>query len=268
MKTFRSFCIPLLVLYFIVQFGAAGSAGAEGGVSDGQVMVKDHITGMEFIFVKGDCYKMGDIFGDGEPDENPVHEVCVSDFYLGKYEATQRQWEKVMNNNPSANINCGPDCPVENVSWNDINEYVKKLNIESGKRYRLPTEAEWEYAARSGGKEEKWAGNSDELKLGEFAWYNENSETVTHRVGTRKANNIGLHDMSGNVSEWCRDRYGEDYYKKSPKNNPLGPDAGDMRVLRGGSLEDNHSLRTTKRFNDAPGVTDGGYGFRLLLPAQ
>lgn len=261
------YCIPLLVLNLAVQIGTARGAGAEGPIGNGQAVVKDPFTGTEFVFVKGGCYKMGDFFGDGDADEKPVHEVCVYDHYMAKYEVTQGQWQKVMNNNPSANNKCGLDCPVENVSWNEVNNYIKKLNIESGKRYRLPTEAEWEYAARSGGMEEKWAGTSDESRLGDFTWFNENSETVTHRVGTRKANDIGLYDMSGNVSEWCLDRYGEDYYNRSPRNNPMGPDTGEKRVLRGGSLEDTKSVRTTKRFCDSPDITDGGYGFRLLLPA-
>lgn len=112
----------------------------------------DPVTGMEFVFIKGGCFEMRDPFGDGDKDEKPVHQVCVDDFYLGKYEVTQGQWEKVMGNNPSYFKNCGGNCPVERVSWNDVQEFISRLNQRSGKRYRLPMEAEWEYAARSGGR--------------------------------------------------------------------------------------------------------------------
>jgi formylglycine-generating enzyme required for sulfatase activity len=112
---------------------------------------------MPFVFVKGGCYQMGDTFGDGKSDEKPVHDVCVSDFYMGKYEVTQGQWKRIMGNNPSSFSGCGDNCPVENVSWKDVQDFISRLNRQSGKRYRLPTEAEWEYAARSGGKREKWA---------------------------------------------------------------------------------------------------------------
>ena len=120
---------------------------------------RDTITGMELVTVKGGCFQMGDTFGDGQSDEKPVHKVCVSDFRMGKYEVTQGQWPKVMGNNPSYFSTCGGECPVENVSWNDAQEYIQKLNERrSGsatRPYRLPTEAEWEYATRSGGKTER-----------------------------------------------------------------------------------------------------------------
>jgi len=117
------------------------------------------IMSMEFVFVKGGCFDMGDNFGDGFSDENPVHEVCVDDFYIGKYEVTQGQWEEVMGNNPSK-FQHGKNYPVENVSWNDVQGFIKKLNNKTDKSYRLLTEAEWEYVARSVGKREKWAGTS------------------------------------------------------------------------------------------------------------
>jgi formylglycine-generating enzyme required for sulfatase activity len=284
MKTNLTTCTLLLFVAFAVMAGCAGgpppkelklpepAAPAPAAVAPAgaaQAGVTDPATGMEFVFVKGGCYKMGDTFGDGDADERPVHEVCVSDFYLGKYEVTQGQWEKVMGDNPSVSKQCGPDCPVESVSWNMIKEFITKLNSKSGKQYRLPWEAEWEYASRSGGKEEKWAGTSDEASLGEFAWYEKNSGLMTHRVGLRKANGLGLHDMSGSVSEWCQDWYSETYYKESPKDNPPGPGSGEKRVLRGGSwLYDSSYARTAKRRGDAPAEWDSNYGFRLLLPAR
>ncbi|TAN44631.1 MAG: formylglycine-generating enzyme family protein, partial [Nitrospirae bacterium] len=134
----------------------------------GGKVVKDAATGIEMVLVKGGCYQMGDTFGDGDSDEKPVHEVCVDDFYIGKFEVTQGQWQAVMGNNPSSFKNCGDNCPVESVSWNDVQEFISRLNkkvplSKGGTRglYRLPTEAEWEYAARSGGKREKYAGGDD-----------------------------------------------------------------------------------------------------------
>jgi formylglycine-generating enzyme required for sulfatase activity len=224
------------------------------------------MTGVEFVFVKGGCFEMGDTFGDGDKDEKPVHEVCVDDFYLGKYEVTQGQWEKVMGNNPSGFK--GRDNPVEQVSWNDVQEYIGRLNRQSGRKYRLPTEAEWEYAARSGGKKERFSGTSQE-GVGEYAWYDSNSGGQTHPVGQKKPNGLGLYDMSGNVWEWCADWYDENYYKSSPKNNPRGPSSGSMRVLRGGSRGVSlGGVRTTARDGGAPAARNGMVGFRLGLSAM
>ena len=176
---------------------------------------------------------MGDTFGDGGSDEKPIHEVCVDDFYLGEHEVTQGEWKEVMGNNPSEFKNCGDDCPVETVSWNDVQHYIRKLNNKTGLNYRLPTEAEWEYAARSGGREERYAGTSKKSELGDYAWYWGNSGKKTHPVKTKQPNFLGLYDMSGNVYEWVSDWYGKDYYRNSPKDNPKGPGSGKYRVLRG-----------------------------------
>lgn len=135
--------------------GVAGDV--EWEVVAGVKKFKDPVTGMEFVFIKGGCFDMGDTFGDGRADEKPVHEVCVGDFYIGIYEVTQAQWEKVMGNNPSK-FKGGGNYPVERVSWNDIQDFIERLNRQGGKRYRLPTEAEWEYAARSGGKKRNMRG--------------------------------------------------------------------------------------------------------------
>jgi formylglycine-generating enzyme required for sulfatase activity len=210
---------------------------------------------------------MGDTFGDSESHEKPVHEVCVDDFYLGKYEVTQGQWEKVMGNNPSHFK--GRDNPIEQVSWNDVLEYIDRLNNQSGRKYRLPTEAEWEYAARSGGKKEKYAGTSQESELGQYAWYRSNSGEQTHPVGQKKPNGLGLHDMSGNVMEWCADWYDENYYKNSPKDNPRGPSNGSRRVLRGGSWIFNPgSVRAAYRYWYDPATRYLLGGFRLGLATQ
>lgn len=231
--------------------------------------VTDATTGIEFVFVKGGCYKMGDTFGDGGRNEGPEHDVCVSDFYLGKYEVTQSQWNKMMESNPSTFKQCGPDCPVDSVSWDMAQEYIRKLNAKSGKQYRLPTEAEWEYAARSGGKDEKWAGIRYESDLGEYAWYEQNSDLKTHKVGLKKPNGLGLYDMSGNVREWCLDWYGEDFYSKSPKNNPAGEETGEYRVQRGADWEKtSEDARLTYRNFKPQDHQSATHGFRLLLPIQ
>lgn len=229
----------------------------------------DPATGMEFVLVKGGCYQMGDTFGGGEKDETPVHQVCVADFYLGKYEVTQSQWEKVMGANPSSNKECGAQCPVDSVNWNAVQDYAKRLSGKSGVEYRLPTEAEWEYAARSGGKNEKWSGVSEIGSVKDFAWYGENSDSTLHPVGLKKPNGLGLYDMSGNAREWCLDWYSETYYADSPKDNPAGPATGQKRVVRSGTFgRDAAEARTAKRAADDPTVDDGEYSFRLLLPAK
>jgi len=236
-------------------------------VTAGGKTFKDPSTGMEFVFVKGGCFQMGDVFGDGGIDEKPLHEVCVNDFYMGKYEVTQGQWKAVMGNNPSKFRNCGDICPVECFSWNDLFAFMRKLNSQSGKNYRLPTEAEWEYAARSGGRSEKWAGTSSESALGEYAWYNANSGSKTHPVGQKRPNKLLLYDMSGNVQELCSDWYDSLYYYRSPTDNPQGPYSGSLRVVRGGCwFYEANFVRTAYRLRDDPAYRGNILGVRLVLP--
>jgi sulfatase modifying factor 1 len=219
---------------------------------------------IEMIHVKGGCFQMGDVFGDGFDWEKPVHEVCVDDFYIGKYEVTQRQWMAVMGNNPSIFKYCGDDCPVENVSWDDVQDFINKLNEMTGGKYRLPTEAEWEYAARSGGKNEKYAGTSEPAELEDYAWFEDNSGKKTHPVGKKKPNGLGIYDMSGNVWEWVKDHFNDKYYEKSPHKNPRGAETGSGRVDRGGGWgSDLRHVRTVYRGNDTSDVKGSGIGFRL-----
>jgi len=230
-------------------------------------LIKDPATGMEFVFVKGGCYQMGDPLIQGGPEEKPVHEVCMNDFYIGKYEVTQEQWINIMRSNPSHFSSCGDDCPVENVSWNDVQDFISRLNKESGgSKYRLPTEAEWEYAARSGGKRERYSGGD---VLADVAWFSDFGGDISDRrtkpVGDKRPNGLGIYDMSGNVWEWTNDWYASDYYSNSPRNNPTGPSSGDRRVLRGGSFGvGNFDVRTSYRNYLTPGYRSGGIGFRLL----
>jgi formylglycine-generating enzyme required for sulfatase activity len=171
-------------------------------------------------------------------DEKPVHEVCVDGFWMGKTEVTQGQWKQVMGNNP-AKFKKGDNYPVEKVSWPEIEKFIKKLSSSTtgAYKFRLPTEAEWEYACRSGGKQEKYAGGSE---LDQVAWYNGNSNRSTHAVATKAPNSLGLFDMNGNVHEWVVDKYTAWSYKKHKRNNPLfklvGEDLGGSikKVYRGG----------------------------------
>jgi formylglycine-generating enzyme required for sulfatase activity len=194
---------------------------------------KDPATGMEFVWVDGGTYKMGcgPWAGDCQANESPEHEVTVSGFWIGKYTVTQAQWQKVMGSNPSG-FKKGDNYPVETVSWSEAKEFILKLNAKSGNTFRLPTEAEWEYAARSGGKAEKYAGGND---IDAVAWYSANSGRSTHPVGTKAPNGLGIYDMSGNVWQWCEDLYDADAYKKLRAANPVSNGGGLFRVVRGGS---------------------------------
>jgi formylglycine-generating enzyme required for sulfatase activity len=218
------------------------------------------------VYIKGGCFDMGNIFGDVEAEggEKPVHTVCVGDFYLGKTEVTQKQWVDIMGYNPAKFK--GGNCPVERISWNDVQDFIKKLNKATGMNYRLPTEAEWEYAARNGGGKEKWAGADKESELDEYAWYYSNSaRDGTHAVAGKKPNGLGLYDMMGNVWEWCSDLYDRNYYENSPAKNPQGPSDGLTRVLRGGCwMSKPNNLRTVDRNDFDPDIKKfATTGFRL-----
>jgi formylglycine-generating enzyme required for sulfatase activity len=216
----------------------------------------------EMIFVEGGTFQMGS--SSGESDEKPVHSVTLSAFNIGKYEVTQAQWKVVMGNNPSNFTGCD-DCPVENVSWNDVQDFIRKLNAQTGKNYRLPTEAEWEYAAKGGksGKGYTYSGSND---LNAVAWNSDNSGSKTHSIGGKQANELGIYDMSGNVWEWCSDWY--DTYTSYSETNPTGASSGQLRVLRGGSwLSSANRCRTAFRFRRNPDDWYYYYGFRLVLPA-
>ncbi|MBL7817297.1 MAG: SUMF1/EgtB/PvdO family nonheme iron enzyme [Saprospiraceae bacterium] len=213
------------------------------------------------VDVKGGTFQMGSNEYD---DEKPIHSVTVSDFAIGKYEVTQKQWRDVMGSDPpELNFKGCDQCPVENVSWNDIQEFLQKLNQKTGKKYRLPTEAEWEYAARGGNKSRGYT-YSGSNTVGDVAWYTDNSGYKTHPVGTKGANELGIHDMSGNVWEWCSDWYGD--YSNAAVSNPMGAAKGSYRVFRGGSWLRNAVLcRVASRNNSTPTARSLYLGFRLAL---
>ena len=226
------------------------------------VNFSDTIFGLdiEMVFVPGGTFSMGN--DDGEKDENPVHSVTLTSFFIGKTEVTQRQWRTVMGDNPSFFLECD-NCPVEQVSWHDVRAFIEKLNRITGKTYRLPTEAEWEYAARGGitGKGYIYSGSDN---IGEVAFYTKNSGSKTHPVGEKQPNELGLLDMSGNLLEWCSDWYGA--YSSSQQTNPKGARSGTNRVFRGGSWA-SHSrhCRSTNRGDDDPDSRGANMGFRLVF---
>ena len=192
------------------------------------------IAGMEFVWVPEGCYEMGcgNWTSDCYHDEKPLHEVCVDGFWMGKTEVTQGQWKQLMGDNP-AKFQKGDNYPFENAIWADMEKFIIKLSSlnKDAYKFRLPTEAEWEYACRSGGKQEKYAGGSD---LDQVAWCKGNSNRSTHAVATKAPNGLGLFDMSGNVHEWCTDTYRGWAYKKHKRDNPLFREHGLTKVYRGG----------------------------------
>ncbi len=211
----------------------------------------------EMVKIPGGSFHMGS--GSGGNNEKPVHRVTLQPFELGKYEVTQAQWRAVMGDNPSHFKGCD-NCPVEQVSWDDIQGFIEALKQKTGKGYRLPTEAEWEYACRSGGRDEEYCGGSS---LGILAWYNNSSGSKTHPVGQKRPNGLGLYDMSGNVWEWAQDCL-NDSYAGAPSDGTAW-ERGDcfQRVLRGGSWRSfPWSLRSAYRFNMS-GLRITDYGFRL-----
>lgn len=215
------------------------------------------------VKVEGGIFSMGSTEGY---DEKPVHQVRLSDFCIGKYEVTQDEWEAVMGTNPSHFK--GVNKPVECVSWNDCQEFIKKLNKLTGLQFRLLTEAEWEYAARGGNKSKGYKYSGRNI-IGNVAWYWDNSNQKTHPVGTKAPNELGIYDMSGNVWEWCSDWYSSSYYSSSPANNPTGPATGSPRVLRGGSWGSSaDDCRVAYRLSNYPDSRNYYLGFRLACSAE
>ena len=215
------------------------------------------------VYVEGGTFTMGATSEQKKPDddEKPTHRVSLSSFYIGKYEVTQALWKAVMGSNPSRFE--GDNLPVENVSWNDCQTFLRKLNAMTGKNFRLPTEAEWEYAVRGGNRSRGYQYSGSNV-LSDVAWYDDNSGSKTHNVGTKAPNELGIYDMSGNVWEWCQDRKGS--YSSSAQTNPKGPSSGSSRVYRGGSWGSGAWLcRVAFRDNYTPGSRGNGLGLRLAL---
>ena len=233
---------------------------------------------MKMIWVEGGDFLMGctsEQGGDCGSDEQNVRRVTVDGFYIGMLEVTQSQWEKVVGtsiyqqwtkagNSGSPTRGVGPDYPVYCVSWDEAMEFCRLLSNKTGRTYTLPTEAQWEYAARGGNKNEsaKYAGSN---MIDAVAWYTDNSGGSTHIVGSKRANALGIYDMSGNVWEWCKDWYASSYVSYDT-NNPTGPSSGSNRVIRGGGwLHSASRCRVAYRGSDSPGNRYGNLGFRVVL---
>ena len=226
----------------------------------GQI-IKDCADCPEMVVIPAGSFEMG---SNESAYEQPVHRVNVQSFLLGKTEVTQGQWKAVMGSNPSSFSQCGDDCPVETVTWDQAQEFAGRLSLKTGKTYRLPTEAEWEYGARAGSNT-KWSFGDNENQLGDYAWYRTNSQSKTQRVAQKRPNAFGLFDMHGNVEEWVDDCWHANY-----SGAPTGGSAwitgcnSTDRVLRGGSLSDNPAiLRSAYRFWYSPGYRNVSNGLRL-----
>lgn len=237
------------------------------------------VGGVSFtmVYVEGGTFTMGCTLEQGGcgSDEKPTHSVTLSDYFIGETEVTQALWEAVMGTTVRQQRNkastlwpmCGEggNYPMYYVSWDECCEFVKRLNQMTGRTFRLPTEAEWEYAARGGNKSSvyRYSGSNN---ISSVAWYDGNSGSSTHPVAQKQANELGLYDMSGNVWEWCSDWYGRSYYSSSPQSNPKGLSSGSSRVLRGGSCINNaRYCRVSDRNYIAPSLYYGNSGFRLVL---
>ncbi|MDR2460512.1 MAG: formylglycine-generating enzyme family protein [Deltaproteobacteria bacterium] len=250
--------IPLVILFlsfFVLVLAKGGNAYTNS-------------IGMEFVAIPPGVFVMGDLYG--EDDEKPLRKITISTpFYLGKYEVTQSQWERLMGNNPSEFR--GADRPVDSISWDMAMLFIQALNeLEGTDKYRLPTEAEWEYAARGGTQTTYYFGN-DSQDLGRYEWYQDNSLMETHSVGEKNANPFGIYDILGNVAEWVNDNYDEFYYAEDRElKDPTGPDYGEEKVIRGGSRHDEaYHCRPADRLANPPddvySTVRGSYGFRVAF---
>ncbi|HQZ03687.1 MAG TPA: SUMF1/EgtB/PvdO family nonheme iron enzyme [Thauera sp.] len=251
-------CFGLLVA--LSAFAPAAALNADDAVW------REPVTGMEFVRVPGGCFEMGDTFGDGESNELPVHTVCMKPYRIARHEVTQAQWIRLMDYNLSV-FNASPAHPVDSVNQADIVEFVRRLVANNpGKVFRLPTEAEWEYACRAGGRAERFGGDAPPAGAN-TAERAERDGDGSLPVGTYPANALGIHDMSGNLWEWVSDVYAADAYLHHEANNPHYQSSGAARLLRGGGWSHDAAFaRCTKRhMHCRPTARFDFVGFRLVL---
>jgi formylglycine-generating enzyme required for sulfatase activity len=224
---------------------------------------------MEFVLIQPGSFVMGtDEDNDPDSDASPRRRVTLTQpFYLGKYEVTQEQWEKVMGRNPSHFQ--GAKQPVDTVSWNACQEFLAKLQKRTGRKFALPTEAQWEFACRAGTRT-PWSFGDSDAAMGDYAWNRDNSGQTTHAVGEKQPNAWGLYDMHGNVAEWCADWYAKHTYSRGDATDPFGPSSGDSRIARGGAWgDDSGYLKCTYRNCSGPDNATDGIGLRcVMLVAQ
>ena len=286
--------MSLLGLFAVSLLASCNNNGKDKGKDDSFTakepeLKEDYVeealgVNMDMVYVKGGIFNMGATSEQEQyayDNEKPVRTVMLDGFHIGKFEVTQAQWTAVMGTTLEEQAGGhsikgeGDNYPMYYISWNEAQEFCKKLSEATGKKYVLPTEAQWEYAARGGVHKTKtlYAGSDD---LEEVAWYYDNSAVETrrsaHEVGTKAANALGLYDMSGNVEEWVSDYYNKSYDEKAILINPQGPKTGSRRVLRGGSFSDPAKWHRVSSRKDAPSSSDGndnyedsGTGFRVVV---
>lgn len=242
--------------------GPGAAARGAGDLPSGGLWIEP-VTGAELVRIPGGTFLMGST--GGAEDEHPEHEVRLPAFYIGRFELTRAQWVRVTGEDPSHFEPC-PECPVEQVSWRDIEGFLARIRERGGLPLRLPSEAEWEFAAAGGDRRQTWPGTDDPEELPDYAWFKGRFEGRVHPVGRKKPNAFGLHDLAGNVAEWCLDWYDAGYYSRAPAESPGGPEAGARRVVRGGSfLASADSLRTSRRAATDPDARRRSIGFRMAM---
>ena len=264
--------MALRCIVLLVYIGPSHPALFAGAGQDTTIWLNQD-TPLHFVFIKSGSFLMGSPESEAgrDPDESPLRQVQISrPFYLGTFEVTQQQFEAVMNYNPSIfdDFEESPAHPVENISWEEADLFIKKLNALNIGSFRLPTEAEWEYACRADTQSAYYWGNDMKSNgESEYTWANSRSFAMTHPVGTKKANEWGLYDMAGNVWEWCSDWYGK--YKDKPEIDPKGPEAGKNKVFRGGSWYDFHpSHRSANRHRHGINKGYAAIGLRLVMETE
>ena len=274
-------CVFSLVLMFLFLVVISHECVAAPVVVSGSTWT-DLATGIDFVKIPAGCFQMGSPLSEKgrKDDEGPAHEVCLDGFLMGKYEVTQKQWQRVMGQNPSY-YKEGDQYPVEQVSWDDVNMFIEKMNKRSGQKFRLPTEAEWEYAARAKTETARYWDASQPAcsfsnvhdktskQSNRFSWPSQDCDdgfATTAPVGQYEPNGFGLYDMIGNVWEWCQDYYSSGYYAISSKGNPQGPAQGSLRVMRGSDWYYGADyMRSAKRRYAGPAYRESRLGFRLVV---
>ena len=261
--------VIVAIVFMLNNHSQGGSPDISADSSVNEAWTNEAMTfeanGVSFtmIHVEGGTFTMGATseMTDPRDDENPTHQVTLSSYYIGETEVTQALWKAVMGSNPS--YFKGDDLPVEKVSWNDCQTFISKLNALTGKNFRLPTEAEWEFAAR-GGNQSRHTQYSGSSRIDEVAWYLYNSGKKTHPVKTKQPNELGIYDMTGNVREWCQDWKGS--YSSYAQTDPTGASRGSDRVIRGASWYGSpRDCRSSIRWYTLPDETFGDLGLRLVL---